>query len=224
MGASDQAINSHWTVQSTWSYPCSFNSAYCIILFMLLLLSTGYFDTKLLYFIFRFFWVSITSVYWLMSQKSGDFMVFWEKIQKHCTQKSVWLHDLHSEVNASILISAGSIFSRNHLHNPFLLRTETNQDKLVNVFNFQVTYFPSADPGFLKKGFICIKVLGSICWFSIIYLNIPWKWNNLVSLRPNHFIFIGYLKTGTWRRSSEPPLDPLLFTITIYLRKPPMPK
>ena len=25
-------------------------------------------------------------------------------------------------------------------------------------------------------------------------LNIPWKWNNLVSLRPNYFIFIGYLK------------------------------
>ena len=28
------------------------------------------------------------------------------------------------------------------------------------------------------------------------FLNIPWKWNNLVSLRPNYFIFIGYWKTG----------------------------
>ena len=27
-------------------------------------------------------------------------------------------------------------------------------------------------------------------------LNISWKWINLVSLRPNYFIFIGYLKTG----------------------------
>ena len=28
------------------------------------------------------------------------------------------------------------------------------------------------------------------------FLYIPWKWNTLVSLRPNYFIFIGYLKTG----------------------------
>ena len=28
------------------------------------------------------------------------------------------------------------------------------------------------------------------------FFNILWKWNNLVSLRPNYFIFIGYLKTG----------------------------
>ena len=32
--------------------------------------------------------------------------------------------------------------------------------------------------------------------FISIFLDIPWKWNNLVSLRPNYFIFIGYLKTG----------------------------
>ena len=29
--------------------------------------------------------------------------------------------------------------------------------------------------------------------FTSIFLNIPWKWNNLVSLRPNYFIFTGYL-------------------------------
>ena len=28
------------------------------------------------------------------------------------------------------------------------------------------------------------------------FLNIPWKWNNLVSLRPNYFIFIVYFKRG----------------------------
>ena len=42
-------------------------------------------------------------------------------------------------------------------------------------------------------------------------LNILWKWNNLVSLRPNYFIFIGYLKTGGGGRgggSSEPPDPP----------------
>ena len=32
--------------------------------------------------------------------------------------------------------------------------------------------------------------------FISFFLNIPWNWNNLVSLRPNYFIFIGFLKTG----------------------------
>ena len=30
--------------------------------------------------------------------------------------------------------------------------------------------------------------------FISLFRNITWKWNNLVSLRPNYFIFIGYLK------------------------------
>ena len=33
---------------------------------------------------------------------------------------------------------------------------------------------------------------GSLCWFISSILNIPWKWNNLVSVRPNYFIFIGF--------------------------------
>ena len=42
---------------------------------------------------------------------------------------------------------------------------------------------------------------------SFQFLNMQeWKWNNLVSLRPNYFIFIGYLKTGDWEwGSSETP-------------------
>ena len=32
--------------------------------------------------------------------------------------------------------------------------------------------------------------------FISFFLNIPWKLNNLVSLRPNYFIFIGNFKTG----------------------------
>ena len=53
-----------------------------------------------------------------------------------------------------------------------------------------------ADPGFLERGFICIKVWGlTLLILSHFFLNIPWKWNNLVSLRPKYFIFIGYLKT-----------------------------
>ena len=52
--------------------------------------------------------------------------------------------------------------------------------------------------------------------FITFFLNIPWKWNNLVSLSPDYFIFIGYmyLKTGGWEgglsQPPEPPLDPPL--------------
>ena len=56
-----------------------------------------------------------------------------------------------------------------------------------------------------------------ICFADFIsfFSNIPWKLNNLVSLRPNYSILIGYLKTGRWEgcsiESLEPPL--LLFKI-----------
>ena len=49
----------------------------------------------------------------------------------------------------------------------------------------------------------------SFTYFISFFLNIPWKWNNLVSLRPNYFIFIGYLKTGGRKGgSSKPPRTP----------------
>ena len=32
--------------------------------------------------------------------------------------------------------------------------------------------------------------------FFLFFLNIPWKWNNLLSVRPNNFIFIWYSKIG----------------------------
>ena len=54
--------------------------------------------------------------------------------------------------------------------------------------------FPGADPVFLERGFICIKVGGSFCLF--------------------YLIFIGYLKTrgeeGCSSEPPEPPLDPPL--------------
>ena len=43
--------------------------------------------------------------------------------------------------------------------------------------------------------------------FSAFFLNIPWKWNNLVSLRPNYVIFIGYLKTGGGEVNPLIPVD-----------------
>ena len=36
------------------------------------------------------------------------------------------------------------------------------------------------DPGYLQRGFKFIKGC-SICWFYLIFLISPWKWNNLVS-------------------------------------------
>ena len=57
-----------------------------------------------------------------------------------------------------------------------------------------------ADRGFLKRGFIYIKEWGfALLILSFFFLNIPWKWNNMVSLRPNYFNFIGYLKGGGGR-------------------------
>ena len=71
------------------------------------------------------------------------------------------------------------------------------------------------------KGFVCrYGVRFPDC--NSIFLNIPRKWNNLVSLRPNYCIFIGYLKTcvfvcvcvcvwgGGGLEPSEPPIDPPL--------------
>ena len=47
------------------------------------------------------------------------------------------------------------------------------------------------------------------------FLNIRWKRNNLVSQRPNYFIFIGYLKTSAmegFKWAPWTPLDPPLST------------
>ena len=46
--------------------------------------------------------------------------------------------------------------------------------------------------------------------FISFFLNIPWKWNNLVSLRPNYNIFISYLKTGGQEGGSSDPPEPHL--------------
>ena len=74
-----------------------------------------------------------------------------------------------------------------------------------------------ADPGFLGRGFICINWgWGRFADFISSFLNIPGKCNNLVSLRPNYFISIGYLKTGGGggggreRGGRDPPLHDLL--------------
>ena len=77
------------------------------------------------------------------------------------------------------------------------------------------TVSPGADPGFSERGFIYIyKCMGArFADFISFSLNIPWKWNNFVSLRPNYFIFLGYLKTwgagrggGGWSEPFERPL------------------
>ena len=64
---------------------------------------------------------------------------------------------------------------------------------------------PAAGPGFLKKWVHMYNGVGvRFDDFIYFFLNIPWKWNTLVSLRPNSFIFMGYLKTGGGRDRSNP--------------------
>ena len=53
---------------------------------------------------------------------------------------------------------------------------------------------------YIYKG-VCV---GRFTDFISFFLNIPWKWNNLVSLRPNYFIFKAYLKNGGGGGSSKP--------------------
>ena len=36
--------------------------------------------------------------------------------------------------------------------------------------------------------------LNGFAWTPPLFLNILWTWNNLVSMRPNYFIFMGYLR------------------------------
>ena len=67
------------------------------------------------------------------------------------------------------------------------------------------------------KGVHIYKRVGiSFADFISFFLKIPFEWNILATLRPNYFIFKGYLKTGVGRGSSEPPnalerlLDPPL--------------
>ena len=76
--------------------------------------------------------------------------------------------------------------------------------------------FTVADPGFLEKGVHMYEGVGvRFADFLLFFLNIIWKWNNLVSVRPKYFIFIGYLRTGdgegVWALDppSEPPELPL---------------
>ena len=65
-----------------------------------------------------------------------------------------------------------------------------------------------ADPGFLKRGFICVKVWG----FALLILSNFYSISHEnVSLRPNYFIFMGYLKTRVGKcGSSEPPEPPCI--------------
>ena len=44
--------------------------------------------------------------------------------------------------------------------------------------------------------------------FTSLFLNILWKWNNLVSPRPNYFIFMGYFKTRGREGIQANPLNP----------------
>ena len=92
-------------------------------------------------------------------------------------------------------------------------RAEIHKAKERLFESFKWAYFPGkhpdagADQGFLERGFICIKYVGFTLWILLFILNILWKWNNLVSPRPNYFIFIEYLIAGRVEANPELPLD-----------------
>ena len=58
---------------------------------------------------------------------------------------------------------------------------------------------------FWKRGSCGVRFADFISFF----LNISGKRNNLISLRPNYFIFIAYLKTGAGRGFKQTPWTPL---------------
>ena len=69
--------------------------------------------------------------------------------------------------------------------------------RIAEVTSYQNT---GVDPGFLERGFACIKVYMGVRFAVFI---------SFFLLRPNYFIFIGYLKTGA-ERGFALPLEPSL--------------
>ena len=108
-----------------------------------------------------------------------------------------------------------------NLRQCILRYTVTNLTSLHNVtFHSLISEYMQLASGFMQlaapgcigatkylpkwKFLIQLSPKGVGVCFADFILNIPWKLNNLVSVRPNYFIFIGYLIA---RRGSEPPLD-----------------
>ena len=96
----------------------------------------------------------------------------------------------------------------------------------ISTYRSKSPYFSSSGGSRISRKGIhmyLFKGLGvRVVDFISFFLNIPCKRNNLVSLRPNYFIFIGYLKRvgggsrGRWGSSEapEPPLDPPQSSLT----------
>ena len=73
--------------------------------------------------------------------------------------------------------------------------------KAIVTYNIKYTKITGVDSGYLERGFIC-KIFAD---FMISNENE----NNLVSLRPNYFIYLGYLKMGDGEGVRVNPLNPL---------------
>ena len=74
------------------------------------------------------------------------------------------------------------------------------------------SYFAVADPA-------GVRLSPHLC---TLFLNILWKWNNLVSGRPNYFIFMGYLRKMRWNQQSEPPTPLNIWTPFPEILDPPL--
>ena len=73
--------------------------------------------------------------------------------------------------------------------------------------------WPGVDTGFLERGLICSKVYG----FALLILSHFPKYS--MKMRPNHSIFMGYLKTGDREGVQVNPLNPSGSATAGYVNK-----
>ena len=106
-------------------------------------------------------------------------------------------------LSVSIIRKSRSIFTKER-------RTIRQKSGCLNHSNERIFQVNAQMQGKIKdswKGVNMYKGVGvRLADFISFILNIPWKWNNLVSLRPNYFIFIGYLIAGRGG-ALDPPLQ-----------------
>ena len=93
----------------------------------------------------------------------------------------IWVAEQARQNGGAHFVSIPDFFS---LENMQVWKVQKTTKKLIKLPNRQgVKISPAADPD-------------GVHWTPLSipsFLNILWKWNNLVSVRPNYFIFMGYL-------------------------------
>ena len=90
----------------------------------------------------------------------------------------------------------------------------------LNIYNGSSQVYCMKPEGRIHKGLFTIQGVQNP---APLFLNILWKWNNLVSVRPNYFIFIEYLRKMRENQQNKP-LTPLyIWTHFSEILDPPPP-